>query len=992
MATLPRQAQKRDWPLAAAVLTVLLVLAFAPVVLGQRHLMQSGWDVSSVTNTGAYDPVPRPMGVTRVARSPDPGAPAWTIEPWFKLISHQYWDEFSLPLWNPYNAFGTPLAATAQAQPFFPLTVLVSLHLTPWTFSLFILARLLLGGMLAYLFARQFLGALPALFASITFMLSGYFINYLNMPHLSVEVLAPGLLLAFEILARRNSWTAATAVAAMIFLISTGGMPESMFLIVSFGCVYFVCRILFDAELRTSARSLLAKFLVAVLLGFALCAFVLLPFAELLRVAFDSHQPGNVGGGRAGFWHDDSYGLTVQYLLPLIFGPPLASVFQNLAGWTGLRGYWGIVPFFFAIAAVLFVCLRWRSSTRGEAFLVGFFSITLVLMVLKRFGNPIINWIGALPFSEMVSYNKYQEPLLALCVAMLAGVGFSMLIERRAGSRLFLLASAIVLASILIIGGAYLPLVLSPGLKWAKLFYFVSMGLGVCLTIGIVLSIWLVQRARIGWWPWLAPGLVGLLALELFCTFMLPCFYLIGSLPPARADPYQGAPFIGLIRGLNTKDARIFAREDILYPNWSSAFGLADVRNLDAIYYSRYRQFMQNFLLARNEGHFHGDLYDRFTGSEFAYEFDTETERRFLALSSIKYLITQSEFGWPSRWLSEIVEQHRGEALVGFGSDVFRFGNPVERSLRGLLEHPPLNRVRYRTLIDPAKPIFEATAVLKREANDISDGAGFRLELKDGEAIETLFEARLDPRSVSDDRNGKPVRVDLSRYAGREIELLFSTDPGPKGDATGDLAGWAGMRFVAEGEGAPVSQFTKIYSGEALVHEVGNVLPRAALFRAIEVLPDDAVLSRLKEPGFNLHEKAVVSRETVPAGVDLSALVGAAPVSESAAQIKDYQSQHVLIEAATAEPALLVLNDTNYPGWRAYVNGQPAEMLAANFLFRGVVLPAGKSTVEFRYEPRSVRIGGGVSFAALAILALLVMRERRQARRKATVVLSPLDR
>ena len=29
-------------------------------------------------------------------------------------------------------------------------------------------------------------------------------------------------------------------------------------------------------------------------------------------------------------------------------------------------------------------------------------------MVLKRFGNPVINWIGALPLSEMVVYQKYQ--------------------------------------------------------------------------------------------------------------------------------------------------------------------------------------------------------------------------------------------------------------------------------------------------------------------------------------------------------------------------------------------------------------------------------------------------------------------------------------------------------------------------------------------------------------------------------------------------------
>ena len=50
-------------------------------------------------------------------------------------------------------------------------------------------------------------------------------------------------------------------------------------------------------------------------------------------------------------------------------------------------------------------------------------------------------------------------------------------------------------------------------------------------------------------------------------------------------------------------------------------------------------------------------------------------------------------------------------------------------------------RVAYKTLIDPAKPIFEATAVLKSEGVEISDGVGFRLEVKDGQSLETLFEA-----------------------------------------------------------------------------------------------------------------------------------------------------------------------------------------------------------------------------------------------------------
>src|SRR6201988_1192820 len=667
------RAPRRDWLAVAAILTFLLVIAFAPVGFGQRHLMLSAWDAPSIMNSGVYDPVPRPPGA-RVARTTDPGAPAWTIEPWFKLISAQYWGDFSLPLWNPSNAYGMPLAATAQPQPFFPLTVLLSFHVTAWTYSLFILARLLLGGLLTYFFARQFLAFLPSLVAAITFTLSGHFILFLNMPHLSVEVLTPGLLLAFEILARRNSWAAAAGTAAMIFLISTGGMPEPMFLVVSSACLYFVCRVLFDSELRARLASLLTKFVAAVLLGFALSAFVLLPFAELLRVAFDAHQPWNVGGLRAGLSYDGDFASTIQYLLPLILGPPLFSTLQTIAAPSGLRGYWGIVPFFFAVAAVLFACSRRRPVVKGELFLIAFFSITLALMVLKRFGNPLINWIGALPLSEMVVYQKYQEPLIGLCVAMLAGIGFSVLVERRATLRLFLLTAVLVLAAMLVTSGTYLPVVLAPHLKWAKLFYFVSIVLGAGLVIGIVLSIVLMQRT--GWHPWLAGGLVGLLALELLVNFILPVFYLIGSLVPARADPYAGAPYIGFVRGLNTDHTRIFARESLLYPNWSSAFGLADVRSLDAIYYDRYRNFMRSFLLLRDDGRVHGDLSDRFTGSEFAYQFDSEAERRFLALSSIRYLISYGEIGWPSKWLSEIAGPGRNEPMLGVGPHTFRFGQP----------------------------------------------------------------------------------------------------------------------------------------------------------------------------------------------------------------------------------------------------------------------------------------------------------------------------
>jgi len=979
--------RQRSWVFAALFLGAVLAIAFSPAVFGGRTLLIASWDAASVMNNGAYDGETRPN--LRLMRTSDPGASAWQSEAWYKLISEEFWTKHTLPLWNPYNAYGTPLSADAISQPFFPLTMLLSVHVTPWTYNIFVLSRLLLGGMLTFFFARQFLTALPSLFAAVTFMLSGYFIIYLNIAHVSVEVLTPGVFLTFELLLRKNSWTAAAGVAAMILLGMTGGMPESLFLVMAFGALYFVSRLLFTRQFRPRAIALSFKFVASVILGFALSGFLLLPFLEFLGVGHDVHQPSNVGGIQGGLSHDGDYYSMVQYLLPLIFGPILNSILLNFAGWSGLRGYWGIIPFFFATVAVFALVSGKRSQVSDSGrFLTIFFAASLVLMILKRFGHSLVNWIGYLPLFEMVLFTKYQEPLMAFCIAMLGGAGFAVLVQRRTAVW-HLVAAAITTLSVLSFAAVYLPAVHSVAkasvfqsmTAKVSLFYYLSVACGVVLLLVVIALLWFAQRASETMRPRVLWGITLLLCLELTFNFIVPCFYLLTTLPPLRSDPYKGAPYIDFIRTRNADHSRLFARDATLFPNWSSAFGLADVRNLDAMNYKRYRNFFRSFLLPPSDMRLHGDLADRFTGQEFPFDFGTDIEKRFLALSSVKYLISESDYGATSKLIGEIIEQHRGENIWGFGAIKFRIGDKAIRGMPGLFQHPPSNRIPYRTVIDPKEPILEAIAAIRIEAAGVSDGAGFRLEIKDDDRIDLLFETQLDPKRIPADRAGHRMRIDLSRYAGREVELLFSTDPGPRGDTSGDWAGWAGLRFTPkDGSGAP-PPFNKIYDGEVLVFEVPNVMPRAAIFRAIEILPDDDVLARLKNPGFNAGEKVIVSRESLPTDAGISrplAEANGAPIS--AARISRYQSQDVRIEAETEAPALLVLNDANYPGWRAYVNGKPAAMVTANYLFRGVFLPPGKSTVEFKYEPRSFQIGAAISLAAFAILAGLMFRERRRRR------------
>ena len=103
---------------------------------------------------------------------------------------------------------------------------------------------------------------------------------------------------------------------------------------------------------------------------------------------------------------------------------------------------------------------------------------------------------------------------------------------------------------------------------------------------------------------------------------------------------------------------------------------------------------------------------------------------------------------------------------------------------------------------------------------------------------------------------------------------------------------------------------------------------------------------------------------------------------QAEAQILEYENHLVNIQASLDSPGILVLADSFYPGWNAYVNGRQEKIYRANLFFRGVQLSPGTHTVQFRYEPRAFAIGRAVSVITLLLIVaffiLLYLRKRRQ--------------
>lgn len=79
------------------------------------------------------------------------------------------------------------------------------------------------------------------------------------------------------------------------------------------------------------------------------------------------------------------------------------------------------------------------------------------------------------------------------------------------------------------------------------------------------------------------------------------------------------------------------------------------------------------------------------------------------------------------------------------------------------------------------------------------DGVQFRVGVSDGRTYEDLAVQHVNPIANQGDRKWLQVMVDLSAYAGEEIQLILNTDASPPGkpyDAQNDLAAWGAPEIV----------------------------------------------------------------------------------------------------------------------------------------------------------------------------------------------------
>ena len=86
-----------------------------------------------------------------------------------------------------------------------------------------------------------------------------------------------------------------------------------------------------------------------------------------------------------------------------------------------------------------------------------------------------------------------------------------------------------------------------------------------------------------------------------------------------------------------------------------------------------------------------------------------------------------------------------------------------------------------------------------------------------------------------------------------------------------------------------------------------------------------------------------------------------------------YEPNDLKYEVSSEKGGVVVFSEIYYPGWQAYIDGVEAPHGRADYILRAMNVPAGKHTVEFKFDPKSLHTTEIIAFVALGLLAMAVL-------------------
>jgi hypothetical protein len=125
----------------------------------------------------------------------------------------------------------------------------------------------------------------------------------------------------------------------------------------------------------------------------------------------------------------------------------------------------------------------------------------------------------------------------------------------------------------------------------------------------------------------------------------------------------------------------------------------------------------------------------------------------------------------------------------------------------------------------------------------------------------------------------------------------------------------------------------------------------------------DATLKALASPLFD-------AREVVYLPLEAQQQISASGASSAEINSSHFSAHEVSLDVSAVEPTLVVIAQSFFPCWRAYVDGHATKLWEANHAFQAVEVPGGRHQVVLKYRDNWFHTGAVIS--GITLLGCLI--------------------
>lgn len=840
-----------------------------------------------------------------------------------------------MPLWDNSASAGALLGAAppqGTSSPIFLATLPFSdSSFTAWM-KVLETAVVLLG---TVLWARRLgLSTAAGAVGGLVYASGAFMVMWTNWPQSRTAAFLPLLFWAFERIVQHRTLRSALPLPLVVAALVLGGFPTVVVYGAYFAGVYAVVRLV--AENRRRARSQQADAATARVPGHV--------WRDWLKPPALAVAGGAVGAALVAFqlapWIDQLTATDLSYrenmwagtfswgeLLTMAYPQALGTCASDAMRWGSVIpvegvSFVGAGALVLAVAALVLPAAGARMAGTRPFFLVGG-ALTLAVTFVGGTLNYVLHLLPLMATSPM----HRMRSVGILMLAMLAAAGFDAVRRSAEQRRVIAWAGVVAAPTALVLAAAAVYRLAPTAQAWEQAATSVLLGLACGLVVAAA-------------WAWVMASAPG----RRIAAALIPLALLVEALMFTNAFWPRSEPAT-FYRETSTD---VFLRENlghermvgVGYAYWNGANKVAGVRSLSG------HTFVPPHWKA---------LLDQVDTSMFL----TPTNHTLNDLSTlgspvldrlaVRYAVMDTSLIPPGQ-ISGLEDQDKGSSVL-LQDNPGQRAVPVGTSVRGVLVE----------LTEPVGDVAEGANPTHLVA-EIIDDAG--TVLATGE------------RRVRDSAAGlQMIPVDGDELAGLGVPYLVRVR----------AEGSPPVRVVAAAEGATaawVGVMTATEDGLDLVHtDDAQVVERTGALPRFRWAQDGATCETAEE--------CAAAMATVPAGTVLldpadatTARFGGEPAAITV-ELDDDDQQRVRIDSAG--DGMLVVADGLQDGWEASVDGEPVDIVRADYAMKGVAVTAGEHVVELTFRPNGwgvlTKVAAATAAALLGLWLLLAWRDRRRPRR-----------